>query len=198
MNCRPSPARPPRPQRASPSSVSNTPPASGLRVIADRSASFRVPSVTDSSNARSHARATSMLNRHASARPVRDRRSARVLVIRTVVPVRIDRGGARLWPHAWFADGRRDRSARRASTTRDRRISSRCRAVRQLTLRPVGDETSHPSNSRPAKARPIPGNDAPGRARGTPAKTTIVVSCGMRGRIVLTCQIRLNDVLHPL
>jgi len=37
--------------------------------MADRSATFRVRGVIASSNARSHARATSMLNRHVSGAP---------------------------------------------------------------------------------------------------------------------------------
>jgi len=44
--------------------VSNTPPRSGLSVIADRSATLRVRGVTAASNSASHARATSMLNVH--------------------------------------------------------------------------------------------------------------------------------------
>src|SRR6476646_7313656 len=51
MNCLPSPALPPRPWRASPRSASNTPPSSGLKVIADRRATFRVPSTAASSKA---------------------------------------------------------------------------------------------------------------------------------------------------
>ena len=42
------------------------PPRSGLIVIAERSAIFRVRGVAASSSARSHARATSMLNRQLS------------------------------------------------------------------------------------------------------------------------------------
>ncbi len=46
--------------------MSKAPPRSGLITIAVRSFTFRVPGTTDSSAARSHAVATSMLKRHVS------------------------------------------------------------------------------------------------------------------------------------
>src|SRR5258708_3311092 len=64
MNWRPSPTRPPRPRRTRPRSVSKIPPRSGLMVIADRRRTCRVEGTIASVAAASHARATSMLNRH--------------------------------------------------------------------------------------------------------------------------------------
>ena len=65
----PAPALPPSPRRTSPRNTSNTPPRSGLKVIALRIAIFRVRGVGVEKNASSHAFATSMEKFHVSGAP---------------------------------------------------------------------------------------------------------------------------------
>src|SRR5439155_633294 len=65
MNCRPSPARPPRPSAARRRRMLNPLRGSVPMTMAIRIATLRVRPVAASANADSHARATSMLNRHA-------------------------------------------------------------------------------------------------------------------------------------
>jgi hypothetical protein len=60
---------PPSPNRQSRSSTSNTPPASGLITIAERSSTVRVFGRASSVAAASHCFATSIENRHVSGAP---------------------------------------------------------------------------------------------------------------------------------
>ena len=155
--------------------------ASSVRTQRHRRPKRNLPSSdrsTASSKARSHARATSMLNRQElGAFGSLAAENARVLVVRTVVSMRIDRGGARLQPHAW----RRAAVAiacptTRVDNTRDCRISSRFAAVyRQLTLRPARlITTSQPSISRCQLPRVAPSQATTrhGRTSGRRLKTT--------------------------
>ena len=111
MNCRPSPARPPRPRtRKTEKSRRILPPGSGLSVIAERKCDL--PSPFDLGFVeRAFPRARDVDAETPGRRGARfvAAENAGVFVVRTVVAMRVDRGGARLQPHSRLSRSVRNR-----------------------------------------------------------------------------------------
>ncbi len=175
--CRPSPAVPPRPRRTSASSVSNTPPRSGLIVIAERSAILRVRGV-----GRRVERALPR-RRHLDAEPPRVRRARlhaadrAVLVVRRPERVGVDRRRAGLDPQ-----GRRPRRLRDGLADDPRRVDPRVEhrgavgrgvAAVHAAAGQVDDDVGAVELGRPRSQRlAVPGDDASGGTApaGAPAR----------------------------
>ena len=185
MYCRPSPAVPPRPRRTSASSVSNTPPRSGLIVIAERSATLRVRGVDASSSARSHAVATSMLNRHVSGASGSAPPIVPCSSLRRPERVGVDRRRAGLDPDAPAAarparwPRRRRASSGPASPDRGavgRRVAAVHAAAGQVDHDVGAVELGRPRSQRLA----VPGDDASGGRRRPARQHDDIVAIGLK------------------
>ena len=130
--------------------------------------------------------------------------NARVLVVRTVVSMRIDRGGARLQPHAWLAGRRRDRLSndpRRQHARLQDLLSIRSGvAAVDAAAGQIDHDIAAVDLALPiAEGRAIPGDDAPRPCFGMTAQddhvVAILLKCASENRPDLSGS-AWNDDLH--